>query len=369
MSKILVSGYFGFRNMGDEAILKGLIEGIRREEAEAEIVVLSSDPEFTESKYPVRAIERMDFYKIDREMRNMDLFISGGGSLLQDVTSSRSLHYYLALLTLAKKRHKKKTMIYSQGIGPVNGSINRSFVAKVLNQVDVINVRDAVSEKTLKDMGVSKPIYVTADTVFSISPPELTKGGEVLRSLDFSLERVNIGISLRPWKNFDEKIRNEMIRLLALLSETKKYNILLLPFHFNEDMKLISEIYQQLGENKDCVKIPVDELYVDEYLSLMGTMDIVVAMRLHGLIFSVLMGAVPIGISYDPKIDSFLKEIQSEDRLSVENIDAEKLYEMILQKTEDMEEEKRTVLEKRERLAEIANRSNLQVKNLLANRG
>lgn len=365
MGKILVSGYFGFRNMGDEAILKGLIDGIRREAEDTQIVVLSADPEFTKSKYAVRAIDRMDFVCIDREMKTMDLFVSGGGSLLQDTTSSRSLHYYLALLTLAKKRHKKKTMIYSQGVGPINRAFNRNLTAKVLNKVDIINVRDAQSKRTLEDMGVSKRILVTADTVFSICAPDKEEGAKILNALDFSTERVNLGISLRSWKQFDPKIVSEAVKLLSLLSQTKRYNILLLPFHFNEDMKLISEIYQRLGKEKDSIKVLTEDVYVDEYLSLMGNMDIVVAMRLHGLIFSVLMGAVPIGISYDPKIDSFLKEIQSKDKVAVQSIDAMKLYSMICEKTESLQEQKAIVAEKKQRLSEIANQSNLELKSLL----
>ena len=86
MHKILISGYYGFNNVGDEAILKGLIEGIKRVEGPIDIVVLSQHPEFTSKKHEVRSIKRTNLLHIFKEMKNMDLLVSGGGSLFQDVT-------------------------------------------------------------------------------------------------------------------------------------------------------------------------------------------------------------------------------------------------------------------------------------------
>ena len=140
--KILLSGYFGFDNVGDEAILNAMVKGIRKEMPDAELVAMSANPELTARKNGIRAIDRMSIISIMKEMRDMDLFISGGGSLFQDVTSRRSILYYLGVAYLAKVIFKKKVMIYSQGIGPVTDPKNRERMAKLFRKLDIINVRD-----------------------------------------------------------------------------------------------------------------------------------------------------------------------------------------------------------------------------------
>ena len=122
--KIVLSGYFGFDNLGDEAILYSIIQEVKKMQ-NTEITVLSANPEKTSQKFGVAAVDRMSPKEVIRAIKNCDMFISGGGSLLQDVTSNRSLLYYLALLRLAKL-FGKKVMIYSQGIGPVNGAKNQN---------------------------------------------------------------------------------------------------------------------------------------------------------------------------------------------------------------------------------------------------
>lgn len=366
MYKIVTSGYFGYNNMGDEAILKGLIEGIQSQVPNSEIVVLSGDVEFTQKHIPgVRAVERMNFLKVNREMKNMDLFISGGGSLLQDVTSSRSIQYYLGLLFLAKVVHKKKTMIYSQGIGPVNKQSNRKKLRKILNRVDWIDVRDDDSKKALQEMGITKEISVTADTVVGMTPPSLEIGKKLLTDMNLPEGRINLGISVRKWKTSDEKICSEITELISILSKTHRYNVVLIPFHFNEDMELITKIFHNLKEEATNVYVLTEKMYVQEYLSFIGNMDVMVAMRLHGLIFATVMGCVPIGISYDPKIDSFFKEIDSEDCIRVEDLNAKRLYDFVEKKAQALEENKALILEKREFLSRIATKHNIQIKTLL----
>lgn len=364
MYKIVVSGYFGFNNIGDEAILKGLIQGIQSQFDEVEIVVLSSNVAFTEKHCGVRAVNRMSLKEVCREMKTMDLFVSGGGSLLQDATSSRSILYYLGLLTMATKLFKKKTMIYSQGIGPVIKPSNQKKMKKVLNRVDWIDVRDGISKQTLQKMGVTKEIEVTSDTVFGIIPPELSKGREVLQRMEVIGERKNIAISLRKWKEYDDKIVKETVDLLKKLQETQEYNIFLLPFHFNEDMEIISRVMKEL-DSTEVIHVVTESMYVDDYLSFIGTMDLVLSMRLHGLIFATLMGVVPVGISYDPKIDSFLKEIEEESAVSLETISSEVLYQSILNKMQNLENNKQKVVAKKEQLSNIASLHNKALKDLL----
>ncbi len=336
--KIVLSGYFGFDNLGDEAILYSMLEGIKKIGG-TEITVLSANPEKTNAKFGVKAVNRMSLREVISAIGSCDLFISGGGSLLQDVTSKRSLIYYLTLLNLAKL-FGKKVMIYSQGIGPVNDPKNRKKLAKTFKKLDLINVRDRESYQELVSMGIKKPIKITADTVFLLDKPDGRLGEEILSSLTGEDKEADltIGLSLRPWKDMDDKIIDEIKATIEGLQnmEESKVRIVLLPFHHPGDLDLSKKLYKSL-ENKQNVFLLEDQLDEREMLSLMTCIDIVISMRLHGLIFGLVGGAYPLAISYDPKIQSLMKELGLDEAMEVESLDSERLVSQTREIIEDLD--------------------------------
>ena len=98
MSNIVISGYYGFGNAGDEAMLCAIIDAIRKEEADAHITVISGNPKETSKKHNINAVGTFSAFGILKAIANSDLVISGGGSLLQDATSIRNTYYYLSML-------------------------------------------------------------------------------------------------------------------------------------------------------------------------------------------------------------------------------------------------------------------------------
>ena len=118
--KIVISGYYGFSNAGDEAMLSSLIASLKRTSPQVEITVISGNPARTRRNHGVYAVHRFNPYAVIRAIKHCTMVISGGGSLLQNVTSSRSLYYYLAIMEIALYFHKP-LMLYGQGIGPING--------------------------------------------------------------------------------------------------------------------------------------------------------------------------------------------------------------------------------------------------------
>lgn len=368
MYKILISGYYGFNNIGDEAILKGLLDGIKERLPLVDLVVLSKFPDFTAKKHHVRAINRIHIFKILREMRSMDLLVSGGGSLFQDVTSKRSIIYYLGIIWLAKKLFRKKVMIYSQGIGPVNQSYNRYLLGKLINCVDVINVRDEKSRQELLNLGVTKEIIVTTDTVFNISKPDRDKGKKVLDKIDDKKDRAYIGISVRHWNNTNDRIKRETAKLCEKIVRESSYRPVMIPFHFHQDLQLMKEIHSILPEDiRSEVLIMQEYLYVEDYLSLVGNMELMVAMRLHGLIFSALMQVYPIGISYDPKIESFMQTLDREEVEDVRTVDAEKLFREIQSALENKEKNLSLLNENLQQIKQSAKKHNDKLVELLEN--
>jgi polysaccharide pyruvyl transferase CsaB len=169
--RIVISGYYGLSNTGDEAVLASIVAGLREQAAdELDILVLSATPGETSKVHGVRAAQRMDLRQVRQAIRGCDLFISGGGSLIQDVTSFKSLAYYLFVITMAR-RERRRVMVLGQGIGPLRRIAAREFARRVLGGVPLITVRDAESAEFLARIGVNRPrIEVTADPTFALDP-------------------------------------------------------------------------------------------------------------------------------------------------------------------------------------------------------
>ena len=127
MSRIVVSGYYGSKNAGDEAMLAAMLEVLGDLDPKLHITVISADPEDTRKRHGVDAVSWLGLPAIIRELRQADLLISGGGSLLQNVTSRRSLYYYMGIIFLAFMAGLK-VMLYAQGIGPIRGHLPRRLM-------------------------------------------------------------------------------------------------------------------------------------------------------------------------------------------------------------------------------------------------
>lgn len=115
---ICISGYYGFDNFGDEIILKILVENIK----DNNITVFSSNPNKTKQELNVNSVHSFNIKEIIKSIAKCDYLISGGGSLLQDVTSKKSLIYYLCIIALAQL-FRKKTIIFAQGLGRICFSV------------------------------------------------------------------------------------------------------------------------------------------------------------------------------------------------------------------------------------------------------
>ncbi len=325
MYKILISGYYGFNNIGDESILRAVIDNLQDKLDNIEITVLSKDPVTTAEKYGVNSVNRKSIKSIISAVKNCDLLVSGGGSLLQDVTSKKSILYYLIIMWMAQF-FRKKIFIYSQGIGPINSTLNRKLTSMTLSKVSGIVVRDEASKEFLAEIGVvSNKVVVTADPVLRIKPVPLLIGQEILRKegININKEQLTIGFAIRERKLNSEFI-NELCIAMNRLIEEKSAQIILIPFHFSEDVTVIEEIEKRLGNKVYSIK---HKYLTNEMLSIIGNMDLLVGVRLHALIHSAIMNVPMIGISYDPKINSFMKSIGMKAMCSIYDFNNEYFME------------------------------------------
>ena len=340
MYNILISGYYGFDNIGDESILRAVITSVRERVPDCSLTVLSHNPEATREKYGVEAVDRMSPAAILRAVKRCDLLISGGGSLLQDVTSSKSLQYYLSIIRLAKHYHKK-VFIYSQGIGPIDRPANRRATARVLRRVDGIVVRDERSANLLEEIGVPREkVVITADPVLRMTRVGTDVGASALRKAGMPEQRkLTVGWAIRE-KDVNSPFVEEVMECIRWLRSEYGAESVLIPFHYEEDLAVSREIAARLDGAAYCLQ----EKYLSEdMLSVIGNMDILVGMRLHSLIYAAIMGTPMIGVSYDPKCTAFLRSVGMEPFSTKKTFSAAKFKESFASLLEQGGEEAKKV--------------------------
>ena len=331
MPKVVISGYYGFHNSGDEAILYAMLLALGDAVPGLEAIVLSKDPGYTAREFGVRSIARDNPRQVFNALGEADLLISGGGGLLQDVTSPKSIIYYLGVVTMAKLL-RKPVFFYAQGIGPINTTLGRALVRLVANRVNAITVRDSDSKDELAALGVTRPpVYVTADPVLGLEPSRINvnKGREILSSLGVGGGPV-AGISVRPWKGLDG-YKKVMAKVADNLVE-EGWQVLLVPMHCPGDMETCREVASMMHAE---AFLWDDKAEYTDLLAVTANLDLSIGMRLHFLIFSAIFGVPVVGIPYDPKVNLFLQSLGLPPGLSAESLDYAELSSRIKQVLKD----------------------------------
>jgi len=323
---ILICGAYGLGNAGDEAILKAILQQVRSVAPDAEITVLSRNPVETSAMHGVKAQFMFDLPGVQRVMKASRLYINGGGTLIQDVTSRRSLWYYLYTLRAAKKRGCK-VLMYGCGIGPVTHPKDVRLTTKVLSDsVDAITLREPDSLDQLRSMGITKPdILLTADPALTLPPASEADTGAVLERAGIPAQGRYIGFALRHWKGFEQRA--------SLFGEAARYAYEahgLTPVFVSVEKHLDPGAGRLAAEGLDVPCYFLDDAGgVDTLIGALSRMEVVVSMRLHALIFAAGQGVPLAGVVYDPKVSSFLRYIGQEQFMDLEDLDADSLRTMI----------------------------------------
>lgn len=324
----VICGAYGRGNAGDDAILNAIIHELHQADPNLTVQVASRRPEETQKKSDTKSFHMFDFRELFDALGKAELFISGGGSLIQNATSSRSLYYYLLTLFLAKKRGCK-VMMYGCGIGPVYGRLHRWAAARIIDKnVDVITLRDDDSIGEIKKMGVHHPHIVrTADPTICIEQLESSQTEQLFERLQIPSDGKYIGFGLRDWKDGFKRAAPEIARAANYAWKNYGLTPVFVPMEFPHDCEAAEEVIQYLGCPHYLIK---EQITIHETVSILSRMSMVVGMRLHSLIFAVKNGVPSIGISYDMKIDGFLRSIGREDvTLHIQTVTSEQLMEQI----------------------------------------
>mgnify|MGYP002562729913 CR=1 FL=1 len=302
----LVCGAYGRGNAGDDAILEAIVAELRQLDPDLPVWVLSRSPQDTRLKYRVNSIYTFGVPKFLWRMARTRLYINGGGSLMQDVTSHRSLWFYLFTISAAK-RLGNQVLMYGCGIGPIHHPANRERASRVLQKsVDAITLRDTHSLSELEDMGVTRPeIVLSADptVILPAASSEVIDG--MLESQGLAPHGRYIGFTLRPWPGFEEKA--ELFGQAADYA-WEKYGLtpVFLPIEKRLDVEASRKAAAHMKAPHHIIE---DTGASDHTIGLFARMQVVVSMRLHALVFSAGQGVPLVGVVYDQKISSFLSYI------------------------------------------------------------
>ncbi len=340
MINLLIAGYHGYGNCGDEAILQAMTTNIRKMAADVNITALSYRPDFTKTEYGINSVQRFNIPQVLSAIRQSDIILSGGGTLLQNGTSTRSLLYYLSIIKAAK-HFKKRVMLYANGIGPVMGRLNRRLVKSVVDTVDVITLREKLSEQDLRSIGVTNPnVTVTADPAFKLESIASVEAEELLKAEGIPSDGQRVAVCVRAWSKaqYGDDYVVKIARVCDDIVKSGK-NVVLLPMEFPKDIEISGRVCSAMKQKS----YMLEKRYTPEQiLGIIGRFDLMISMRLHSLIFAAVQNVPMVGIIYDPKIEYYLRELDMPEGGDVrsERLDSVKIYSQVCEIFDNMEKYK-----------------------------
>lgn len=300
--KAVCSGYYGFGNFGDDAVLKVLVGMFSKK---YDLTILSSNPQNTSNQYNVKSIYSFSYIDVIETIKASDVLISGGGSLLQDVTSFKSLLYYLLLIFFASL-FKKKIIIFAQGLGPFKSPMSLILVKAALSRCELITVRDSDSSSLLTNWGLSH--VVVADPVYNLMINNVPKNGK-------------LGIQLRNFSNLGQEFLDELA--MAINNYYSDYDVVLYSLQDSIDLQLCNSFAKQLRHKNIEIK---SSMPIEETISELSSLSLMIAMRFHAVLIGLKAGVKVLPIAYDKKVSQLANEVNIE-YLNMSNDDVAKKVE------------------------------------------
>lgn len=359
--KLVLSGYYGYDNLGDEAILEATLRRIAQIK-DVEPVVLSARPAWTTKLYDVPASKRTNPYHLIRDIATSHLVIQGGGGLLQDKTSFRSLLYYLGILFLASILGRR-TFILAQGLGPFKRFSSEYLVKEFLSQAVGVTLRDKSSMAFMSvHMPLDTPFELVADPAFLLEPCGDDRLKDILFEEDLDeIDSPLFCIAVKGRKR-DKRAHVGLARAIDIIARGYDMHPVFVPFHHPSDMKFAKKVASFMEEESTILK---KRWLPSEYLALFSKFEFVLGMRLHSLIFAAKAKVPFAGISYDPKIDEFLAEFGFKPITRVPILGPEIISEEMEDILEDRDEYRAKIIKTLYKLEERAEKAFKLLENII----
>ena len=332
---VVICGAYGMGNAGDDAILEAIIAEVGEISPDMPVTALSRNPRETRLKYGVNSVHMFNVIAFHKVMGKTSLYISGGGSLIQNVTSRRSLWYYLYTIKTAK-RLGNAVMMYGCGIGPIVDTRDEPRVRDTLDRcVDVITLREPYSLSELKRMGVTKPkMLVSSDPALTLPPASRDVVDAQMKEYGLDPEGAYVCFSVRSWAAFGTKAA-EFAAAADYTADTLGLRPVFILINRREDGEATDAVRALMKNSAAVISRPMDSALT---IGLLSRMRAVVSMRLHALIFAASRGVPLVGVSYDPKVTAFLDSVGEERCIPFEELTASALEVMISKAVEEFDD-------------------------------
>ncbi len=324
--KVVICGAYGKGNAGDDAILLAILSELRSLHPDCSCHVFSRNPKETRLNYRVNAFYTFNILKAFSAFRGAQLYINGGGSLMQDVTSWRSLWFYLWTLWAGKKQGCS-VLMYGCGIGPISSEANRRLTARILNaSVDAITLRDPHSLQELARMQVTVPKQIlSADPTVTLAPASVRRMDSLFESEGLDPNGKFVAFVVRPWAGVEDKLD-----VFAQVAERVYATEGLTPIFFPIEQRIDVPLARRIAQRLHCPHhVIAKSCTAAESIGFLSRMHLVVSMRLHGLIFAAGQGVPLVGVVYDPKVSSFLSYVGQHLFLELPQLTLDNLSEAI----------------------------------------
>jgi polysaccharide pyruvyl transferase CsaB len=287
----VLCGYYGYGNGGDEALLATLLQFLPKDVSP---VVLSGNPAYTEDLHGVTACDRNNLLAVFNLLRNSQAFIWGGGSLIQDSTSALSPWYYCGLMLTARLLGLK-TIAWAQGIGPLQRSQTQWIAKQAFQSCSAISVRDP---------GSVEWVHRWRRTATAAPDPVWALEASPIAALD-GLPTPRIAVVLRSHPLLTPERLDGIVQALEIFHTKTQSQIVLVPFQKSQDLDIAQRLNAQLPSISHLVQLTDPR----QLKGIFQGVEMVIAMRLHGLIMAAAEGCRCFGISYDPKVRRLMEEI------------------------------------------------------------
>lgn len=342
--RLLLAGYFGCGNLGDDAILLGFLNSIK--DKPYEVKALTSNVEALMRTYGVFGVYRKDLGAVKRAIEETDAVVFPGGSIFQDVTSTRSTAYYSKVATDAKKAGKK-LLFLGQGVGPLNGFIGKRLTAAAFNAADAVVLRDPESSRLLQSIGYKGGAKIAADMAWLLPS---VQGSSETQNYGIAGTKT-VGISMRPWGKDKNKFVVSLFAELAQLLTRNGFIPTFIEMDKEEDGPLILETAKTLGGKVPDLRNLNSPIQVQQRLA---RMESIIAMRLHAGILAATVGVPSYMVAYDPKVTAFANAIGAPTPPMMQGLTAQRLFDGFTSSLKNRDQVSANLLKRRDELAKEA---------------
>lgn len=324
--KVILSGFYGVRNLGDELILRSISSALQKADPAVQVVVAAENPRNVELQHGLQAFKRADVYESAYQVHTADAVVVGGGGLWHDLTFHRAGGLASLVngsvmsiagfgnLPLMGRVLGIPYHVIGLGAGPLEDPDAQAMVRFLAEQTESLLVRDRDSQATVTATGVDPSRVLCApDVVYAVDLP--TDHAPAQTSVDLQALRAQgnrlIGVNLRRWAHEDmDAVLTQVESALRTLAEEGPLAVVGVPMQAGakHDRLILEELGKKLSPDISFYLLP-DPPEFDELHQALGEFDALLTMRLHAALLAHRRHLPTVGLVYDPKVQRHFEEV------------------------------------------------------------